>query len=293
MFSPGGANTKQASRSLEHAFNDFSISQVAKVLGKTEDAQTYTQRAGNFVNLWNPNITVPGGPGVIGMMQPRFANGTFNFTDPRHCSVHDPAKATCFLNAANRDGFYESSPIVYSQYAPQDTAKLIELQGGLDKFISRLDFIFDQDYFDSTDEPSQQIPFMYHYANRPGLSTQRSRQIIAQSFNTSINGLPGNDDSGAMGSYAAFYLSGLYPLPATQQFLLSSPYFQQISFFNPVLNTTTKIVAENFNGNPPDGTGGRVFIQARFPCPLSSVLIAESSELELSERGCERTTLQV
>ncbi|KNZ74745.1 hypothetical protein J132_06286 [Termitomyces sp. J132] len=251
MFSPGGANTKQASRSLEHAFNDFSISQVAKVLGKTEDAQTYTQRAGNFVNLWNPNITVPGGPGVIGMMQPRFANGTFNFTDPRHCSVHDPAKATCFLNAANRDGFYESSPIVY---APQDTAKLIELQGGLDKFISRLDFIFDQDYFDSTDEPSQQIPFMYHYANRPGLSTQRSRQIIAQSFNTSINGLPGND--GAMGSYAAFYLSGLYPLPATQQFLLSSPYFQQISFFNPVLNTTTKIVAENFNGNPPDGTGG-------------------------------------
>ncbi|KAH0583232.1 hypothetical protein H2248_011113 [Termitomyces sp. 'cryptogamus'] len=262
MFSPGGANTKQASRSLEHAFNDFSISQVAKVLGKTEDAQTYTQRAGNFVNLWNPNITVPGGPGVIGMMQPRFANGTFNFTDPRHCSVHDPAKATCFLNAANRDGFYESSPIVYSQYAPQDTAKLIELQGGLDKFISRLDFIFDQDYFDSTDEPSQQIPFMYHYANRPGLSTQRSRQIIAQSFNTSINGLPGNDDSGAMGSYAAFYLSGLYPLPATQQFLLSSPYFQQISFFNPVLNTTTKIVAENFNGNPPDGTGGRVFIQS-------------------------------
>ncbi|KAG6888312.1 hypothetical protein C0995_009249 [Termitomyces sp. Mi166 len=249
MFSPGGANTKQASRTLEHAFNDFSISQVAKVLGKTEDALKYTQRASNFANLWNPNITVPGGPGVIGMIQPRFANGTFNFTDPRHCSVHDPAKATCFLNAANRDGFYEY------------TAKLVELQGGVDKFISRLDFIFDQDYFDSTDEPSQQIPFMYHYANRPGLSTQRSRQIIAQFFNTSTNGLPGNDDSGAMGSYAAFYLAGLYPLPATQQFLLSSPYFREISFFNPVLNTTTRIVANNFNGNPPNGTGGRVFVQ--------------------------------
>ncbi|KAG6844803.1 hypothetical protein H0H87_003629 [Tephrocybe sp. NHM501043] len=262
MFAPGGANTKQASRTLEHAFNDFSISQVSKILGRSEDAQKYSQRAGNFANVWNPNITVPGGPGVMGMVQPRFANGTFNFTDPRHCSIHDPEKATCFLNAARRDGFYEASPIVYSQYAPHDTAKLMELQGGQEKFISRLDFIFDQDYFDSTNEPSQQMPFMYHYANRPGLSTQRSRQTIAQFFNTSINGLPGNDDSGAMASYVAFYLAGLYPLPATRQLLLSSPYFRQISFFNPVLKTTTRIVTKNFDGNPPNGIGGRVFVQS-------------------------------
>jgi len=262
MFAPGGANTKQASRTLEHAFNDFGISQVAKVLGKTEDKKKYAQRAGNFANLWNPNITVPGGPGVIGMIQPRFANGTFNFTDPRHCSVQDPEMATCFLNAANRDGFYESSPIVYSQYVPQDNARLIELQGGPDKFVSRLDFIFNQDYFDVTDEPSQQIPFMYHYANKPGHSTQRSRQIIAQSFNTSRSGIPGNDDSGAMGSFAAFYLAGLYPLPATEQFLLSSPFFPEISFFNPILNSTTTIRSKNFNGNPPSGTGGQVFIQS-------------------------------
>ena len=50
-----------------------------------------------------------------------------------------------------------------------------------------------QDYFDATDEPSQQIPYMYHYADKPGLSTQRSRQVIAQDFNISTNGLPGND----------------------------------------------------------------------------------------------------
>jgi len=77
-------------------------------------------------------------------------------------------------------------------------------------FIERLNFIFEQvihshlpflpirltsiqGYFDVTDEPSQQIPFMYHYADRPGLSTQRTRQIIAEFFNTSTNGLPGND----------------------------------------------------------------------------------------------------
>ncbi|TFK31528.1 glycoside hydrolase family 92 protein [Crucibulum laeve] len=259
MFDAGGANTKQVSRTLEYAFDDFAISQVAKALGKTADQKKYAARAANFANVWNPNITVPGSPDIAGMMQPRFANGTFNFTDPRHCSIHDPAQATCFLNAANRDGFYEGSPIIY---VPQDNAKLIQLQGGVDKFVERLNFIFDQEYFEATDEPSQQMPFMYHYANRPGLSTQRSRQVIAQLFNTSTNGLPGNDDSGAMGSYAAFYLAGLYPLPATRQFLLSSPFFPQISFFNPAFNSTTTIKANGFQGNPSTGTGGHVFIQS-------------------------------
>ncbi|EIN11122.1 glycoside hydrolase family 92 protein [Punctularia strigosozonata HHB-11173 SS5] len=259
---PSGTNSKQVSRTLEYAFNDFSISQVAKLMNKSSDGTKYAQRAGNFDNVWNPSITVPGAPSTVkGMVQPRFANGTFNFTDPRHCSVNDPLHATCFLNAQNHDGFYESSPIVYSQFVPQDTAKLIELQGGPDDFISRLDFIFNQSYFDVTDEISQQIPYQYHYANRPGLSTQRSRQIIAQSFNTSDNGLPGNDDSGAMGSFAAFFLAGMYPVPATRQYLLSSPYFPKISFFNPLFNTTTTIISTNFEGNPADGVGGKVFVK--------------------------------
>ncbi|KIM76707.1 glycoside hydrolase family 92 protein [Piloderma croceum F 1598] len=272
LYDAGGASSKQVSRTLEHAFGDFAISQVAKLLGNDADSVKYAQRAGNFANVWNPTVTVPGGPGVLGMMQPRFINGTFGFTDPRHCSIHDPTMATCYLNAANRDGFYESSPIVVSiSYVPQDTAKLIELQGGNEKFISRLDFVFDQNYFDSTDEPSQQIPFMYHYGNRPGLSTQRSRQVIAQYFNTSIRGLPGNDviyflpyvkSSGAMGSYAAFYLAGMYPLPATGQFLLSSPYFPRIAFFNPIFNKTTTIIANGFKGNPANGTGGSVFVKS-------------------------------
>ena len=50
-----------------------------------------------------------------------------------------------------------------------------------------------KDYFDSTNEPSQQMPFMYHYVNRPGLSTERSRETIAKSFTTRADGLPGND----------------------------------------------------------------------------------------------------
>ncbi|KAJ7751505.1 glycoside hydrolase family 92 protein [Mycena maculata] len=254
---PGGANTKQVSRALEYAFDDFSISQVAKILGKTADAAKYVSRAQNYLNSWNPNITVPGISDVAGFMQPRFANGTWNYTDPRHCSVNDPLMSTCFLNAIRRDGFYEFSPIVY---VPQDIAHLITLQDGNARFIERLDWIFSDNYFDSTDEPSQQIPFMYHYADAPGLSTQRSRQVISTWFNTSLNGLPGND--GAMASYAFFFLAGMYPLPATKQFLLSSPYFPQISFFNPLFNSTTTIKSLNFSGNPANGTGGNVFVKS-------------------------------
>ncbi|KAL1948226.1 hypothetical protein VTO73DRAFT_12301 [Trametes versicolor] len=251
LVEPGGANTKQVSRALE----------VAKALNKTADGQKYAKRAGNFANVWNANVSVPGNDSIVGMVQPRFVNGSFGFTDPRHCSPNDPTGSTCFLFNQNFDGFYESSPIVYSQFVPQDTAKLIELQGGPEKFVARLDFIFDQNFFDSTDEPSQQIPFMYHYANKPGHSTQRSRQVLAQHFSTATNGLPGNDDSGAMASYVAFFLAGLYPVPATKQYLLSSPFFPQISFFNPAFNSTTTIITKNFVGNPGDGTGGTVFVQ--------------------------------
>lgn len=66
-----------------------------------------------------------------------------------------------------------------------------------------------------------------------------------------------------MGSYVAFYLAGLYPLPATRQFLLSSPYFPRISFFNPTFGKTTTIQATNFQGNPINGTGGTVFVKVR------------------------------
>ncbi|OJA21261.1 hypothetical protein AZE42_02535 [Rhizopogon vesiculosus] len=233
IYGSGGAATKQVSRTLEYSFNDFSIAQVARILNKTDD-----------------------------VAKPRFANGEWNYTDPRHCSVNDPLQSTCYLDTKNHDGFYESSPMVYSQYIPQDTAKLITMQGGNKSFIDRLDLIFDEDYFDVTDEPSQQIPFMYHYANRPGYSTQRSRMIIAESYNTTVNGLPGNDDSGAMASYAVFYLVGMYPLPATRQFLLASPYFPKVSFYNPLFNTTTTIIAKNFGGNPADGKGGTVFVKS-------------------------------
>jgi putative alpha-1,2-mannosidase len=100
---------------------------------------------------------------------------------------------------------------------------------------------------------------MYHYANRPCLSTLGLRKVLEEHFDLTKDGLPGNDgthppslyslmpdptywtcaDPGAMASYAAFSLLGMYPLPATRQLLISSPYFPVVEFVNPVYNTAT------------------------------------------------------
>ncbi len=74
-----------------------------------------------------------------------------------------------------------------------------------------------------------------------------------------------------MGSYVAFYLAGLYPVPGTRQLLLSSPFFPEISFSNPIFGKTTTIRAKNFKGNPKNGTGGTVFVKVwiDFTCGLS------------------------
>jgi hypothetical protein len=97
-----------------------------------------------------------------------------------------------------------------------------------------------------------------------------------------------------MGSYVAFYLAGMYPLPATGQILLSSPYFPQISFYNPVFNTTTTIIAKGFKGNPSSGTGGTVFVKVRSFCLVFSFLFFVGSDLaDRSECHNQWKTLEI
>lgn len=190
---------------------------------------------------------------------------------------------------------------------PQDTAALIKLQGGNQKFIDRLNFIFDQVSFhfvplsqslhtfrtellrlhgrtvtaDPLHVPLRQSPSSEYPEVAAG--HRRVLQYLHQRPSRKrwlVHGIvshaepPTDDlvyaDSGAMGSYVAFYLAGLYPLPATSQFLLGSPYFPEISFTNPVLGTTTTIKSNGFRGNPADGTGGNVFVKV---CSVLSVIL--------------------
>ncbi|KZV84438.1 glycoside hydrolase family 92 protein [Exidia glandulosa HHB12029] len=258
-----GLATREVSRSLEYAFNDFAVAQAARALDKSEDdVVKYTNRSLNFKNLWDASVNYDG---FTGYMQKRFKNGTFIYTPPDACSPVDSGSHSCARGDDNDTGFYESSSFEYSFWAPHSVASLVSLMGGAATFIKRLDRYFAGGYFLAGNEPSFETPWLYHYANRPDLSAARIRQVVYQKFGTSTNGIPGNDDSGAMAALLVFHLLGLYPIPATRQLLLGSPFVSSYTLRNDVLGTTTTVSVKNFdrgtlNATPAAGTN--LFVQS-------------------------------
>ncbi|KAG9220559.1 hypothetical protein CCMSSC00406_0004015 [Pleurotus cornucopiae] len=240
-----GRQTREGSRTLEYAFEDFGIRQVAQLLGKTEDEARFTNRSLFYRNVWDPSIT---NDGFKGFSQKRFMNGSFAFQDPSNCSPNDKNDTrSCSLQGDNLNGFYESSSWEYSWFAPHDTAHLIQLMGGSDTFVKRLDHFFDAGYYLAGNEPSFQTPIGYHYANHPTKSVDRVREVVFQNFDITAGGLPGNDDQAAMASLLSFHLLGLYPVPSTTQFLILSPFTPKYTIHNSFLNVSTTVTTKNFD----------------------------------------------
>ncbi|KAJ3770650.1 glycoside hydrolase family 92 protein [Lentinula raphanica] len=256
-----GQQTREGSRTLEYAFEDFSIRQVALLLNNTADEERFLNRSLWYRNVWDKTVV---SDGFHGFMQKRFPNGTFNFTDPIDCSPQDKDEdRECSLQEDNIVGFYESSSWEYSWFAPHDTNGLIELMGGNSTFVKRLDHFFDAGYYLAGNEPSFQTPIGYHYANQPAKSVQRVRQVVFENFDITPAGLPGNDDQAAMASVLTFHLLGLYPVPGTSQFLILSPFTPKYTIHNTYLNTSTTVTTQGFdpkslNATIPDGAAAYV-----------------------------------
>ena len=100
---------------------------------------------------------------------------------------------------------------------------LIEACGGAETFRKRLDLFFDRKRYNVGNEPSFLTPCLYHWIGRPDLTSDRVRQIVSENYNDKPDGLPGNDDSGAMSSWLAFHMMGLYPNAGQSYYLLHAP----------------------------------------------------------------------
>ncbi|KAF8591001.1 glycoside hydrolase family 92 protein [Ramaria rubella] len=238
-----GLETREASRSLEYALGDFAVRQAGIALRKpASQVAVYANRSMNFVNVFDPNVT---SDGFTGFSQRRFPNGTFAFSDPVDCSPLDTVGHSCARGTDNDVGFYEC--MEYSFFAPQSMATVIELMGGDDVFVSRVDHYFDKGYFLAGNEPGFAMPWAYHYANRPDLSARRVRSVVFENFNTGIGGLPGNDDSGAMAALLVFHILGLYPVPSSTQLLIGSPLVSSYTLKNDFYKTTTTVSVKNFD----------------------------------------------
>src|ERR1700722_6669781 len=102
-------------------------------------------------------------------------------------------------------------------------AALIPLLGGASSFVKRLDYLHDKNITYIGNEPAFLTVFQYHYAGRPAKSTARVRTYIPDYFSPTPAGLPGNDDSGAMGSFVAMSMMGLFPNPGQSVYLITVP----------------------------------------------------------------------
>lgn len=202
---------RAGSRTVEYAYDDFAIAQLACGLGDKAAAQTFAQRAGNWANLWDKSLSYEG---TNGFLRPRQPNGEWD---------------TPYLVKRGTwpDFMYEGDIWTYSLYAPHDVARLIALSGGREAFVKRLDTVFDHLHFDMTNEPGFLIPMLYHWAGRPDKSADRIVDYREKAFLNNRGGIPGNDDSGAMSSWLMFQMMGIFPVAGQDVYLIGTPAFNR------------------------------------------------------------------
>lgn len=246
-----GTMTRSISRTLEYSYNDFCVSQIASGLGSYGDAEKYQTRSGNWRNLYLANQTsdllnTTTSTGFTGFFQPRFLNGTFGFQDPLMCSNVDTSMDICSLQRTGAETF-ESSIWEYSFFVPHDMASLITTFGGPAAFVDHLEYLHNEEITYIGNEPAFLTVFQYHYAGRPALSALRSHYYIPTFFKPTNGGLPGNDDSGAMGSFVAFSMIGLFPNPGQNVYLITPPYFESVNITSPLTGKTATIRNVNFD----------------------------------------------
>ena len=197
---------EQVSRTLEYAYDDFALAQVAKALNHTEDAETLMKRAKNYRHIIDPQT---------GYAQGRYADGTF-------------------LKEDNAFGFAkfitEGAPCHYTWYVPHDPYGLMECMGGQEKYIAKLDSMFSELRYWHGNEPCHQVAYMFNYAGQPWKTQKAVRHILATEYLQAPGGLSGNDDAGQMSAWYVFSAMGFYPVcPGSPYYVLGSPTFAKLS----------------------------------------------------------------
>jgi len=196
---------EQVSRTLEYAYNDWALAQVARELGKTDDYNRLIDRSFNYINVFDPEK---------GWVCGRYSDGTF--TDDFD---------------ANERMFYitEGTPKHYTWFVPHDVKGLIELMGGKEKFSHKLNLLIEHKNYWHGNEPSHHIPYMFNYIGDWQKTQETVKKILETEYSTGPGGLSGNDDAGQMSAWYVFSAMGFYPVcPGSNEYQLSSPIFKKI-----------------------------------------------------------------
>jgi predicted alpha-1,2-mannosidase len=222
------------SNTLEYAYDDWAVSQMAKALGKTDDYWYFKHRANNYKNIWDPSV---------GYMNLRMADGTFK-------QPFNPYCCTTFLG----QGWVEGNAWQYSWFVPQDMKGLIQLMGK-DEFNRRLEegFVtsrkwkFNSEYTSENslmamgvlpinhgNQPNMQAAYLYNYSGKPWLTQKWAREIMEVYYGgDAMHGWPGDEDQGQMGGWYVMSAMGLFEMrggcDVMPTYEIGSPLFDKVT----------------------------------------------------------------
>lgn len=240
-YVPEDKNGSSVSKTLEYAYDDWCIAQMAKKLGRNDIYLEFIARAQNYRHVYDSSI---------GFMRPRLSDGTFK-------------KQFDVLNT-DEAGFIEGNAWNYSLYVPHAPEEMIKMMGGDKRFVPHLDSLFNVElpdkYFEATEditrdgiignyvhgnEPSHHVAYLYNWTDHPEKTQERVRMILKRMYHPTPAGLSGNDDCGQMSAWYIFSALGFYPVaPGSVNYSLGSPAINEatLHFEN---GKTLHIVAKN------------------------------------------------
>ncbi|MDB4036544.1 GH92 family glycosyl hydrolase [Polaribacter sp.] len=218
-FIPVEKESESVSKTLEYAYDDWTIAQMAKDLGKEEDYKTYIERAQSYKNVFDPNSQ---------FMRGRFRNTWFAPFDPYEVNFN----------------YTEANSWQYSFYVPQDISGFIRLLGGKQHLENQLDNLFSAEdktsgshqvditgligQYAHGNEPSHHMAYLYNFVNKPYKTQEKVRQILTELYTNTPDGISGNEDCGQMSAWYIFSSLGFYPVtPGSNQYIIGAPLFEK------------------------------------------------------------------
>ncbi|MDY0099399.1 MAG: GH92 family glycosyl hydrolase [Bacteroidales bacterium] len=241
-------NRQAVAVTLEHSYDDWCLGQLAKALGKTDDYEYFIKRSQNYRNVFNP---------ASGFMSPKTADGSW--VEP-----FDPQTSG---GVGGRMYYTENNAYIWNFNVMHDIPGLIELMGGNERFIVRLDELFNEPtvkakwqfmgqfpdasglngMFPAGNEPAFHVPYLYNYAGAPWKTQRRIHELMDMWFDDDPLGLPGDEDGGALCSWYVFSAMGIYPVtPGNGLYAVGTPFFEKIRIKLPDGKTFT-IKAKNLS----------------------------------------------
>ncbi len=219
------------SETLEYAYFDWCVAELAKMLGKTEDEKTYRKRALYYKNIFDPEHA---------WFRPKKTDGSWQEW-PEEGRLKEWY------------GCIESNPYQQGWFVPHDIEGLVALMGGQEKVVADLENFFEKtpkdffwnDYYNHANEPVHNVPVMFNKLGRPWLTQKWTRCICDNAYKNKVEGLTGNEDVGQMSAWYVLAASGIHPVcPGNTRYEITSPVFDKITF-NLDSGKTFTIIAHN------------------------------------------------